>query len=231
VNERRIGYGQYCPIARAVDVLGERWSLLILRDMLVGATRFNDLARGQPGLSRTLLTKRLRQLEQAGIVEHVGDEYLLTDAGKDLEPIVFGLGEWGAKWTFGDPDPVELDAELLVWWMHKRLDTAVLPDRRTVLQLRFTDDPRPFWLVIESGAPSVCLTDPRFEVDVTICSDLSTLYMIWLGRLEIADALREGQISFDGPTALTRQMPQVLKLSPVAEIVAAAGDGSARSGQ
>jgi DNA-binding HxlR family transcriptional regulator len=229
VSDDHIGYGQYCPIARAVDVLGERWSLLILRDMLVGARRFNDLARGLPGLSRSLLSKRLRQFERAGLIEHVDDEYHLTDAGQDLRPIVFGLGAWGAKWTFGDPDPAELDAELLVWWMHNRLDTSVLPDRRTVLQLRFTDDPRPFWLVIESGTPSVCLVDPGFEVDVTIRSDLTSLHLIWLGRLPIDAAVRAGRIAFDGPPALTRRMAQVLQLSPVAEIVSAAGIAPARS--
>ena len=121
------GYGQYCPVSRALDVLGERWSLLILRDLLVGTTRFNDLARGLPGLSRSLLTKRLRQFERAGLVERAGSHYLLTECGRELEPIVFGLGQWGARWTFGDPDPDELDAEVLVWWMHKRLDTSGSP--------------------------------------------------------------------------------------------------------
>lgn len=216
------GYGQYCPISRAVDVLGERWSLLILRDLLTGSTRFNELARGLPGLSRTLLSKRLRRFEQAGIVEHVGDQYLLTEAGADLRPIVFGLGEWGARWTFGDPEPEELDAEVLVWWMHTRLDTSSLPaDRRFVLQLRFTDDPRPFWLVVESGVPSVCLTDPGFEVDVTVSSDLSSLYQVWLGRLPLSDATRSGRVAFEGPSALTRRMSRVLQLSPIAEVVAA----------
>lgn len=223
MSTQRSGYGQYCPISRAVEVLGERWSLLILRDMLVGASRFNDLARGLPGLSRSLLVKRLRQLERAGIVDHVGDEYLLTAAGEDLRPIVFGLGEWGAKWTFGEPEPSELDAELLVWWMHTRLDTTVLPDRRMVMHLRFSDDPRRFWLVIESGTPSVCVNDPGFEVDVTISSDLSSLHKVWMGRLPMNEATRSGRISFEGPVTLTRCMPQVLRLSPVAELVMAAG--------
>ena len=216
----RTGYGQFCPISRAVDVLGERWSLLILRDMLVGATRFNDLARGLPGLSRTLLSKRLRQLERAGIVEHLGDEYLLTEAGQELRPIVFGLGEWGAKWSFGDPEPAELDPQLLAWWMHTRLDTSVLPDRRTVLHLRFSDDARQFWFVIESGTPSVCLADPGFDVDVTISTDLQSLYLVWLGSLPIKEAVRAGRVSFEGAPALTRRMPQLLLLSPIAEVVA-----------
>ncbi|HZM40636.1 MAG TPA: helix-turn-helix domain-containing protein, partial [Acidimicrobiales bacterium] len=97
-------YAQYCPIVRAVDVLGERWTLLILRDMLVGSTRFNEISRGLPGLSRALLTKRLRQLMVAGLVErHDDGSYALTPAGKDLEHIVFGLAEWGARYAFGDP--------------------------------------------------------------------------------------------------------------------------------
>jgi DNA-binding HxlR family transcriptional regulator len=209
------GYGQYCPISRAIEVLGERWSLMILRDMLVGTTRFNDLARGLPGLSRSLLSKRLRQFERAGLVEQLDGQYLLTDAGRDLEPIVFGLGEWGAKWAFTDPDPDELDPLLLVWWVHSRLDTSVLPERRVVIAVRFSDYPRVFWLVIEGGTPSVCLTDPGFEVDVTIRSDLESLYRVW-------PATRAGRVTFDGSAAMRRRMPSLLRLSPVASIVAEA---------
>lgn len=216
------GYGQYCPISRAVDVLGERWALLILRDMLVGTTRFNDLARGLPGLSRSLLAKRLRQFERAELVEHLDGEYLLTESGQDLRAVVFGLGAWGAKWTFDDPDPEELDTELLVWWMHKRLDTTGFPGKRQVIHIRFTDDPRRFWVVVEGGEPSVCLVDPGYGVDVTITSDLPSLYEVWLGRLPLPAALRSGRLQFDGPSALTRRMPSVLLLSPVAEIVSAA---------
>ena len=217
------GYGQYCPISRALDVLGERWTLLIVRDLLVGTSRFNDLARGLPGLSRSLLTRRLRQLETAGLVERLDGEYLLTEAGRDLEPIVFGLGAWGARWTFGDPEPDEHDAELLVWWMHGRLDTSELPDRRNVILIRFSDDPRPFWLVVESGEASVCLSDPGYNVDVTVRSDLATLYQVWLGRLPVTAAVKEGRLGFDGDRALTRRMPTVFCLSPIAETVAAAG--------
>jgi DNA-binding HxlR family transcriptional regulator len=218
-GDERTGYGQYCPIARALDVLGERWSLLILRDMLVGTTRFNDLARGLPGLSRSLLTKRLRQFERAGVVERHGNQYLLTEAGRELEPVVFGLGAWGARWTFGDPDPKELDADLLVWWMHSRLDTSDLPGRRQVLYFRFTDQPKRFWVVIESGDPSVCVSDPGYDVDVTITSDVRSLYEVWLGRVRLADALRTGRVELAGSSAITRRMPAVLRLSPVADLV------------
>jgi DNA-binding HxlR family transcriptional regulator/putative sterol carrier protein len=216
-------YGQYCPIARALDVLGERWSLMILRDMVVGTTRFNELARGLPGLSRSLLSKRLRQLERAGLIERLGNDYLLTEAGRDLQPVLFGLGAWGAKWTFGDPDPRELDCEVLVWWMHNRLDTSGLPGRRHVFHLRFLDDPKQFWIVIESGVASVCLSDPGYEVDVTISAELDALYQVWLGRVPLQDATRSGRVTFEGPSALVRRMPGVFQLSPVADIVSAAG--------
>jgi DNA-binding HxlR family transcriptional regulator len=215
-------YGQYCPISRALDVLGDRWSLMILRDMVVGATRFNDLARGLPGLSRSLLTKRLRQFERAGLVERLGSQYLLTDAGRDLRPLLMGFGEWGARWTFGEPQPEELDAELLVWWMHERMDASELPGRRNVFHVRFNDDPQQFWIVLEGDEASVCLYDPGFEVDVTISSDLEALYEVWLGRRPLAAAMREGTVAFDGPKALTRCMPSVLQFSPVAPLVTAA---------
>jgi DNA-binding HxlR family transcriptional regulator len=213
------GYGQYCPISRALDVLGDRWTLLVMRDLLTGTTRFNDLARGLPGISRSLLTKRLRSLERADIVERLDGEYLLTDAGRELEPIVFGIGEWGVRWTFGDPDPDELDPELLVWWMHTRIDASELPDRRFVLHIRFTDHPQRFWLVVESGEASVCMTDPGYDVDVTTISDMSTLYQVWLGRVTVKAAVREGNLRFEGPPALTRRMPQVFMLSPISGMV------------
>lgn len=227
MSEKSVGYAQYCPISHALEILGERWSLLIVRDLIVGNRRFNDIARSEPRLSRTLLSKRLRQLEAAGIVLHVGDEYLLTDAGKDLEGVVFGLGEWGAKWAFDEPEDQELDPELLMWWMHSRIDSRVLDPGRTVLQFRFTDEPRLFWLVVDSGEPSVCFTDPGFEVDVVVRSDLRSLYEVWMGRVSIGSALRSGRIEFEGPDHLTRRMAHVFQLSPMAAAVASAtSDGT-----
>jgi DNA-binding HxlR family transcriptional regulator len=220
----RAGYGQYCPLSRAVELLGERWTMLIVRDMLVGTSRFNDLARGLPGLSRSLLSKRLRQLEHAGLIERLDGEYHLTDAGAALRPVVFGLSEWSIKWLFGDPRPGELDPELLVWWMHTRLDTTHLPARRTVLSLRFTDDARRYWIVVDPGGPSVCDFDPGFEVDVTITADVATLHRVWLGRQPLTDALRSGDLAFEGPRALTRRMPDVLRLSVWADAVSASRD-------
>lgn len=220
-----VSYGQYCPISRALDVVGERWSLLIVRDLIIGTTRFNDLARGLPGLSRSLLTKRLRQFEQAGLVERTGSHYVLTKAGQALEPIVFGLGEWGAQFAFGDPEPAELDAELLVWWMHSRIDTSGLPGKRHVVHIRFTDDPRLYWVVVEAGDPSICKTDPGYDTDVTLIADVAALYQIWLGKLSVNDALRAGKIEVVGSSAFTRRISSILQMSPMAPAVSAAVRG------
>jgi DNA-binding HxlR family transcriptional regulator len=217
------GYGQYCPISRAVEVLGERWSLLIVRDLLCGSTRFNDLARGNPRLSRTLLSTRLRQLEMAGIVDHIGDQYVLTPAGQDLRSVVFGLAAWGATWQFDEPREEELDPELLMWWVHSRLDFSALPDRRFVLEFRFRDQRRRFWIHKDSQGPSVCTTDPGFDVDATIESDLPTMYKVWLGTLPLSAAAKQGRVVISGQRALVRRLPDVFQLSPVADIVAAAG--------
>lgn len=215
------GAGQYCPVSRTLDVVGERWTLLIVRDLLVGTTRFNDLARGLPGLSRSLLTKRLRHLERAGVVSRSGQDYLLTPSGRALEPIVFGMAEWGARYMFGDPQPDELDAQLLVWWMHSRVDTSGLEGERHVLHVRFADDNRRFWILVEHGVPSVCMADPGYPVDLTISSDVASLYAVWLGRVPLPVALRAGRVTVQGPTAVTRHLDEVLQLSPVAPFVIA----------
>lgn len=216
------GYGQYCPISRAVEVLGERWSVLIVRDMLCGATRFNDLARGLPGLSRSLLSKRLAQLVRAGIVDHDGDEYLLTPAGEDLRSLVFGLGEWSARWQFGEPREDELDAQLLMWWVHKRLDFSSLPARRLVLEFHFTQPRAHFWILHDATGPSVCTVDPGFGIDAVITSDLSVMYQVWLGRIPLRTALRDGRVRVEGTPTVARRVPSLLELSPIAAAVATA---------
>ena len=211
------GYGQYCPMSRALEVVGERWSLLIVRDLLVGASRFNDLARGLPGLSRTLLSKRLRQLERDGIVERRGSDYVLTEPGRALEPVVFALGGWGSAIALGEPEAEECNARLLVWWISRRLDPSVLPEGRRVVHFRFTDDRHRFWILIEAGEPSVRAVDPGCAVDVTVTCDVSSLLQVWQGRLPLREALRSGRVEFSGPTALVRRMPALLLLSPFAE--------------
>jgi DNA-binding HxlR family transcriptional regulator len=214
-------YAQYCPIVRAVELLGDRWTLLIVRDMLNGATRFNELSRGLPGLSRALLSRRLRQLANAGLVVRADDGYALTPAGEDLRPVVFGLADWGARHAFGDPRPEELDPELLMWWMHGRIDTSAL-SRRAVIQIEIADRRRKYWLVLEPGDASVCYTDPGFDIDAVLAADLPTLYRMWEGEIELLDAVRAGAIDLTGARWVVRGLPDWLRLSPVAPVVRAA---------
>ena len=215
MTEEQRGYGQYCPISRALEVLGERWTMLIVRDLLLGNTRFNELSRASPGLSRTLLSKRLRQLERAGIVEHIDDCYELTPAGVELEPVVFGLGQWGARWQFSEPRPTELDPQILMWWIHQRLDFSSLPDRRWVLAFRFSDVRERFWVVKDAAGCSVCMADPGYETDATVSSDMTTLYRVWLGRVPMDEVLRSGDLRVEGHPKLVREFPQIFELSPL----------------
>ncbi|HET6948948.1 MAG TPA: winged helix-turn-helix transcriptional regulator [Acidimicrobiales bacterium] len=219
-------YAQYCPIVRAVEVLGERWTLLVVREMLTGASRFNDLARGLPGLSRSLLARRLRQMEAAGLVVRAGDGgYALTPAGEDLRPLVFGLAEWGARHAFGDPRPEELDPEVLMWWFHGRIDTSEVA-RRAVVQVEVSDRRRIFWLVVEPDDASVCYNDPGFEVDAVMRADLATFYRMWEGEIDLLDAVKAGDIRLSGARWVVAGLPRWLQLSPVAPYVRAARHGA-----
>ena len=214
-------YAQYCPIVRACEVLGDRWTLLIARDMLTGVRRFNDLARGLPGLSRSLLSRRLRQMEVSGLVRRTEDGYELTPAGEELRPIVFGLAEWGARNAFGRPQPEELDPEVLMWWVKGRVDTAAVP-RRAVVQVDMTDAGRTFWLVIEPEDVSVCYTDPGFDVDAVLAADSATLYGVWLGETDLLGAVKAGHAELHGARWVVAGLPEWLLYSPAAPYVRAA---------
>lgn len=214
-------YGQYCPISRSADVLGDRWTIHIIRDLLTGTTRFNELIRGNPGLSRPLLSRRLRQLQTAGVVER-GDDgmYRLTDSGRDLQPVVFGLAAWGAQWMFGEPAADELDPDLLLWWLHRQMDTTKIPGPRFTIYVPFVDHPKRYWIVIEEEA-SLCLADPGFDVDVTLRTDRAALYRTYLGQTSLADARRRGLIAADGAPKSVRAFFDAFRQSPVASIVGA----------
>lgn len=214
-------YSQYCPISRAADMLGDRWTIHIVRDLLTGATRFNELIKGNPGLSRALLSRRLQQLQLAGVVDQPDEGgYRLTESGRDLEPLVFGLATWGARWTFGEPADDELDPDLLLWWLHRQLDTTDLPRPRFTVYVPFTDHPNRYWIVAEQDA-SVCLADPGFDVDVTLHTDRAALYQTYLGRQSLVDAQRNGSVEIEGSRASVRAFIKAFHPSPVAAIVAA----------
>jgi DNA-binding HxlR family transcriptional regulator len=219
-------YGQYCPLAKAAEILGDRWTVLIVRELIMGSCRFNDIERGLPRVSRTLLSERLRALVRTGVVERrVGDtarstSYHLSAAGVALTPVIVAIGEWGARWAFGAPEDDELDPVLLLWSMRGRVDPDAIPEGRTVIRFDFSSPvTQPYWLVVEPGDVSVCLQDPGFEADLLVAADLSTFYEIWYGRLDLARAKRDGQIVLQGPRALQRSFPAWFTLSPLADAV------------
>jgi DNA-binding HxlR family transcriptional regulator len=202
------GYAQYCPVAKATEVLGDRWTLLIVREMLGGASGFNELQRGLPGISRSVLSDRMRRLERALVIERrTGPkgrtlEYRLTPGGRDLEPVVQAIGEWGATWSVTDPRPDELDPYLLTVWMARHVDRPRLPPNRTVVQFDFRDPKQRYWMVLEPAEVSVCLQHPGFDVDLEVIVDTSTLYRVYLGRADLGGAIRAGLLTLSGPRTL-----------------------------
>jgi DNA-binding HxlR family transcriptional regulator len=203
-------YAQYCPVAKATEILGDRWTLLIVRELLGGASGFNELQRGLPGISRSVLAERMRTLERSEIVARKTGpkgrtlEYLLTPAGRDLSPIVQAIGEWGATWSFTEPRPEELNPDLLIVWMARHVDRQRLPPSRTVVRFDFRDPERRYWLVLEPSEVSVCVQYPGFDVDLEVTVDTATLYQVYLGRAELPGAMRAGQLTTKGPQALER---------------------------
>ena len=218
-------YGQYCPVARAAEILADRWTVLIIRELLADINQFNELERGLPHVSRTLLTERLRRLEQTGIlVRRVAPrgkptEYRLTQAGYELQKLIDLLGEWGARWAFGDPRPNELDPIVLLWWMRRRVCVESLGKRRVVIQFNFGGPKGTYWLLIEPADISVCLKHPGFEVDVIVSAEILAFYRVWLGRVSLSEALRKGQIQLSGTPADIRGFPHWFTWSPMADTV------------
>ena len=223
------GYGQFCPVAKACELLAERWTLVIVRELVSGGRRFNDIRRGAPLISPSLLSKRLDELTSAGVIRRVkgkrGAEYELTAAGEELRPIVELIGVWGQKWApsrFGSDD---LDVGLLMWDLQRTVDPTRLPPGRWVLNFRFSDGPpkkRSFWVINEAGTVDLCLTDPGFEVDLTITSDVESLTRVWLGDLAFDRAVADGRIILEGDKALRQRVRAWLRLSPFAAIRPAA---------
>jgi DNA-binding HxlR family transcriptional regulator len=208
------GYGSFCPVAKAAEVLAERWTLLILRDILIGSRRFNEFRRSIPLLSPTLLASRLRSLEEAGVIVRApygdghGWEYRPTQACEELRPVIEAIGHWGQRWVRSDLAPGELDPVSLMWYVHRHLVTAYLPGRRTVIYVEFTDLERlqRWWLVVQNGEVGLCMDDPGYEVDVTIYSDLLSLTQIYMGDLPVSRAISTGRIVVSGSRVLTQSM-------------------------
>ena len=217
-------YGQFCPVSKAMELLDERWTMLVIRELLLGSRHFNELRRGVPRMSPALLSTRLRTLVRAGLVERhqAGGRtsYMLTEAGEELRPIVVALGEWGIRWVpdLGDTD---LDPHLLMWDMHRSVDLDAVPPGRTVLRFTFTDVPgraRDWWLVINADGVDLCDADPGHAVAATVQTDLRTMTEIWRGDREWSATLRSGALAVHGPAPVSRALPRWLKLSLFARV-------------
>lgn len=223
-------YGQYCPVAKAIEVLGDRWTLLIVRDLLTGTEHFNDLERGLPGISRAILADRLRLLQRMGIVEKQErtngrrrTAYRLTPAGLELQDLMQSLLVWGAQWAFEEPAPDDLDPLLLMWWMRNSVCAEQLPPQRTVVQFDFKGAlVETYWLVLTREDTSLCLSHPGFEIDVLVTADLSTFFQIWLGRVDLCDAVHDGRVVVDGIPSLVNAFPGWFTYSLAAPAVRAA---------
>jgi DNA-binding HxlR family transcriptional regulator len=219
-------YGQFCPVAMAAEIVCSRWTALVVRELLCGSTRFNDLRRGVPLMSPTLLSKRLKELEEAGVIEAVPTgqpgifEYKLTEAGQELRPVVMSLGLWGQRWIESTLSLKNLDPSLLMWDMRRSLDPTPLPPRRCTINFLFPEiksAKRTWWLVIEPGKVDLCATNPGFEVDLFVRSSLKSMTAVWMGLTTVKREIDASQISLIGDEKLAQSMQQWLGLSPFAK--------------
>ncbi|MBO9561067.1 MAG: helix-turn-helix transcriptional regulator [Caulobacter sp.] len=225
-------YGQFCPVAMAAEVLCTRWTVVLLREMVAGSTRFNDLRRGVPRMSPALLVQRLRDLEDAGVVRRVAGrdsgvmEYHLTPAGRELETMVEAMGHWGQRWVTSELTLQQLDASLLMWDMRRKLDLKPLPRRRSVIQFLYAEQTpvdRSWWLIVDpdargAGAPvDLCSVEPGFDVDLYVASDLRTMTAIWMGLDTVRAAVDSGRLLLTGDADLAANMQAWLGLSPFAK--------------
>lgn len=221
------GYGQFCPVSKAAEILNERWTLLIVRELLCGSRRFNDLRRGVPLMSTSLLSQRLKTLQNYGVVERRlqnnarGAEYHLTPAGEELRPIVMCFGEWGQRWVRSQIHEDDLDAGLLMWDMRRTIDASAFPSRRTAIAFEYFDVPkkdRHWWLVAHHGEIELCFDDPGPPVDLYVITDLQTMTRIWMGDISIARARREDLVELHGRRAVIEAIPRWLTRSVFASV-------------
>ncbi len=232
-----IEYGQFCPVSKAAEILGERWTILIVRGMLGGATRFNTIHRGVSKISPTVLNKRLRELEASGVIvkkripDQRGYEYQLTECGRDLGPLVMGLGEWGMRWARNTMTDEELDVQLLMFDIQGRIDPSALPGGRTLLKFRYTDlDEHDRWWIKIDGDVDLCIDNPGGEVDVHFTCDLRTMTEVWIGDLSMREARSSKRLTITGPTGVLRNLDSWLPLSAFSGIEAGPRGGQRDTG-
>lgn len=220
------GYGQFCPVSMAAELICTRWTPVLMRELLAGSTRFNDLRRGVPRMSPTLLSTRLKELEAAGILTVLPgpggqNTYHLTEAGRDLKDLVMALGTWGQTWIESKLSLRQLDPTLLMWDMRRSVDPRAFPDRRCTIQFLYHGLPKEkerYWLVVEKGEADLCWVDPGFDVDLLVQGSLRAMTSVWMGFSTMAQELDQGTLSVDGDPQLHRSMHQWLGFSPFARV-------------
>lgn len=221
-------YKQFCPVAMAAEILCTRWTVLLLRELIAGSTRFNDLRRGVPRMSPALLSQRLKELEAANVILRTPSaseagvfEYQLTKAGRELEPLVTAFGVWGQRWVDSKLSLQHLDAPLLMWDMRRNLNPDPLPKRRSIVQFQYPELPpgtRSWWLIIDPGADvDLCSINPGFDVDLYVSTDLRTITAIWMGLDTVRAALRSERLHLTGDRQLAANIQTWLGLSPFAK--------------
>jgi DNA-binding HxlR family transcriptional regulator len=222
VNE----YNRYCPIQMGSDVIADRWTPLIVRELVMGNTRFNDIARGLPGISRSLLVRRLNHLERMGVLDRFpspsgkGSEYVITPAGRDLERVLIAMGQWSVRWLYQELRPRDIDAVTLMWWMHRRIDSSRLPSGRVIVQFDHTAPVRvALWLVFERGDVSLCTQYPGADADVVVSSPTPVLAGVFSGVDTWDRAVASGAMTVAGPPRLTRALPKWFLWSPFVDDV------------
>lgn len=220
-----IRYGQFCPVAKTAEILGDRWSPLIIRELCYGPRSYGDFLATIPLISRTMLSQRLKELAAAGVVHADAKEkgrghiYALTAAGEALRPMIGMMGEWGLKWGQGLVGPDDLNSQLLIWGIRQHIHRNDIPAREFVLRFVFrgipksSRNPRHWWLLIRQDEIEVCLKDPGQNVDVTIEADLGAFTKVWTGYCRLQEALAPGLITFRGPKSAIAQMHRMLRLS------------------
>jgi DNA-binding HxlR family transcriptional regulator len=222
-------YKQFCPVAMAAEILGARWTLVLVRELVAGSTRFNELRRGVPRMSPALLSKRLKDLETAGIVMRARVtgapdlfEYRLTEAGRSLEPVIEAVGIWGQMWLETEASLENLDPNLLMWDMRRNINPTPMPRRRNTIQVIFTDlreAQRNWWLIVQPDQEvDLCSVDPGFDVDLYLSTNLRTMTEIWMGYTTIGRAKEQERLIITGNRQLEADLGSWLSLSPFAKV-------------
>jgi DNA-binding HxlR family transcriptional regulator len=219
-------YGQFCPIAMASEILCSRWTLLVLRELLCGTTRFNDIRRGVPRMSPSLLSKRLKELEEAGVIatHPTGQpgivDYKLTEAGEDLRGMITSVGMWGQRWVESSLSLRNLDPSLLMWDMRRNIVPSILPDRRCTVQFIYPElsvGRKSWWVITDGKTADLCSVDPGYDVDLYVHSSLHSMTAVWIGASTLKAEIDAGNITLTGDKALAQSMQQWLGLSPFAK--------------